>query len=67
MQKKTWIILLVALVLVIALALTLILTLGKDDPSKTDSDGDGIPDSLDQEADDSLDGDNEVKLDDILG
>ena len=66
MKKKLWILLSAALLLLIAVATILFFVLRPDDPTKTDSDGDGIPDAYDTEEDDSLEGDNEVNVGDFF-
>ena len=66
MKKKLWILISAALLLLAAVALVLCFVLRPDDPAKTDSDGDGIPDAYDTEEDDSLEGDNEVKIEEFF-
>lgn len=65
-KKKKLIILIAALLLVLAVALVLYFVLRPTDPSKTDTDGDGIPDAYDKEDEDSLEGDNRVDIGDFF-
>ncbi len=63
-MKKLWI-LLACVVLAVALAVAVALLVDRGSKS-VDSDGDGRPDSVDEEPDDNLDGDNESKVDDFF-
>ena len=66
MKKKNILILLLSLLLVAALVVTLVLVLGGDKVEAPDSDGDGRPDDIDEEPDDTLDNDNRVDIDDFF-
>ena len=63
---KKWIILWASVLLALALIVTLCLMFDKSGNGAVDSDGDGRPDAVDDEAGDNLDGDNEVKVDDFF-
>ena len=65
-NKKKIVILIAALLLVLAVALVLYFVLRPSDPTKTDTDGDGIPDAYDDEDNDSLEGDNVVDVGDFF-
>ena len=64
-MKKLWIIL-ACVVLAVAIIVTVCLLIDNDPLGSIDSDGDGRPDSVDEEPDDNLDSDNEVKVDDFF-
>ena len=63
--KKLWIIL-ACVVLAVALVVAVCLLIDKDPIGSIDSDGDGRPDSVDEEPDDNLDTDHEVKVDGLV-
>lgn len=66
MKKKSFWIILVALLLVAALTVALVLLLGGEKSEPIDSDGDGRPDDVDDEPEDSLENDNRVDIDDFF-
>lgn len=65
MNKKKLLIMIAAAVLAIGVALTLFFIL-RPTEKPLDSDGDGIPDSEDNEDTDNLDNDYQVNIDDLF-